>query len=107
MPDGFRAHVRYPQMLFDAQADICRTFHMQDPEAFYNRADLWDLARTGARQGETGPTSVSPTYVVATLPGKTEAEFMLITVFTPANKDNLIAFMAARCDGEHLGDLDF
>jgi uncharacterized membrane protein (UPF0182 family) len=107
MPASLRAHARYPETLFSAQAAIYRTFHMQDPEAFYNRADLWDLARTGARQGESGAVAVSPTYVVATLPGKTEAEFLLITVFTPANKDNLIAFMAARCDGEHLGELDF
>ena len=107
MPPSLRVHARYPETLFSAQAEIYRAFHMQDPEAFYNRADLWDLARTGSRQGETGAGFVSPTYVVATLPGKSEAEFLLVTVFTPANKDNLIAFMAARCDGENLGELDF
>ena len=110
MPADIRAHARYPETLFSAQAEIYRTFHMRDPEAFYNRADLWDLARTNTstRQSETsGVTSVSPTYVVATLPGQSQAEFMLITVFTPANKDNLIGFMAARCDGPHLGELVF
>jgi uncharacterized protein len=108
MPADLRAHTRYPELLFSAQAEIYRTFHMRDPEAFYNRADLWDLAKTGSRQGgdtEAGP--VSPTYVVATLPGQSNAEFMLITPFTPANKDNLIGYMAARCDGTHLGELVF
>ncbi len=108
MPADLRAHARYPETLFRAQAEIYRTFHMSDAETFYNRADLWDLARTGnSRQGESGATTVQPTYVVATLPGETQPEFMLITPFTPANKDNLIGFMSARCDGEHLGELVF
>ncbi len=106
MPADLRRHARYPETLFSAQAEIYRTFHMQDPEAFYNRADLWDLAKTAGHQGE-GASSVSPTYVVAALPGSDTPEFMLITTFTPANKDNLIGVMYARCDGEHLGELRF
>jgi hypothetical protein len=107
MPADLRRHARYPETLFSAQAEIYRTFHMRDPEAFYNRADLWDLARTGSHGGETGAAPVSPTYVVAALPGSDTPEFMLITAFTPANKDNLIGVMYARCDGTHLGELQF
>ena len=107
MPADLRRHARYPETLFSAQAEIYRTFHMQDPEAFYNRADLWDLARTASHSGENGAVSVSPTYVVAALPGSDTPEFLLITTFTPANKDNLIGVMYARCDGAHLGELQF
>jgi uncharacterized membrane protein (UPF0182 family) len=107
MPPDVRAHARYPENLFSAQAEIYRTFHMRDPEAFYNRADLWDLAKTGSKQSESGTSPASPTYVVASLPNENQAEFMLMTPFTPANKDNLIGFMAARCDGDHLGELVF
>ncbi len=107
MPADLRRHTRYPETLFSAQAEIYRTFHMRDPEAFYNRADLWDLAKTASHSGEDGAAQVSPTYVVAALPGSDTAEFMLITTFTPANKDNLIGVMYARCDGEHLGELQF
>lgn len=107
MPADVRAHARYPETLFSAQAEIYRTFHMRDAESFYNRADLWDLARTGARSGDNSTGAFQPTYVVATLPGETEPEFLLISPFTPANKDNLIGFMSARCDGEHLGELIF
>jgi uncharacterized membrane protein (UPF0182 family) len=106
MPTDLRAHVRYPETLFQTQAEIYRSFHMRDPEAFYNRADFWDLAKTSNR-GDQGTSYVSPTYVVATLPGSNKPEFLLITTFTPANKDNLIGVMYARCDGEHLGDLVF
>lgn len=107
MPADLRRHARYPETLFTVQAEIYRTFHMRDAESFYNRADLWDLAKTNSRQGESGAVPVSPTYVVATLPGETQPEFLLITPFTPANKDNLIGFMSARCDGTHLGELVF
>jgi uncharacterized protein len=106
MPPDLRAHARYPETLFSTQAEIYRTFHMRDAEAFYNRADFWDLAKTGTGQSQ-GSAPVSPTYVVATLPGSNTPEFMLITTFTPSNKDNLIGVMYARCDGEHLGELVF
>jgi len=106
MPADLRAHARYPETLFSTQAEMYRLFHMRDAEAFYNRADLWDLAKTGSGQNQ-GSTAVSPTYVVATLPGSNTPEFMLITTFTPANKDNLIGVMYARCDGGHLGELVF
>jgi uncharacterized membrane protein (UPF0182 family) len=106
MPADLRAHARYPETLFRVQAEIYRTFHMRDPEAFYNRADAWDFAKTASQQAE-GTTTVSPTYVVAALPGSSTAEFMLLTTFTPSNKDNLIGVMYARCDGEHLGELVF
>jgi uncharacterized membrane protein (UPF0182 family) len=106
MPADLRAHARYPETLFRVQAEIYRTFHMLDPEAFYNRADSWDFAKTASQQ-DGGTANVSPTYVVASLPGNSNAEFLLLTTFTPANKDNLIGVMYARCDGEHLGELIF
>jgi len=106
MPADLRAHARAPEMLFRAQAEIYRTYHMRDPESYYNRADLWDPATftTGA-QGQ--PEAVPPTYIIAQLPGEKEPEFLLMFQFTPRNKQNLIGLMAARCDGEHLGELVF
>ena len=102
MPSDLRRHARYPETLFSAQAEIYRTFHMRDPEAFYNRADLWDLAKTGTHQAE-GVIAGFANLRRRRLPGSDTPEFMLITTFTPANKDNLIGVMYARCDGEHLG----
>ena len=102
MPADLRAHARYPETLFRTQAEVYRTYHMRDPQAFYNKEDLWDMARTvqGAK-----PEPVAPAYVVASLPGEDQAEFLLITSFTPRNKDNMIGLMVARCDGAHLGEL--
>jgi len=106
MPADLRAHARYPETFFRVQAEVYRTYHMRDPQAFYNKEDLWDISRTVQGQGTAArPEPVSPTYVVASLPGEDEAEFLLITSFTPRNKDNMIGLMVARCDGDHLGEL--
>ncbi|MBC7927328.1 MAG: UPF0182 family protein, partial [Bryobacteraceae bacterium] len=104
MPPELRAHTRYSEVLFQAQSEIYRTFHMQDPEAFYNKEDLWDLAKSATDQSGKNE-SMQPSFVVATLPGETKPEFLLVHAFTPRSKDNLIGVMIARSDGEHLGEL--
>jgi hypothetical protein len=106
MPQDLREHARYPETMFRVQAEIYRVFHMTDPEAFFNKEDQWDLARN-INSGSGRPDAVAPTYIVATLPGSDAPEFLLITTFTPRNKDNLIGLMLARCDGPNLGELIF
>ena len=106
MPADLRRHARYPEALFSTQAEAYRTFHMRDPQVFYNKEDIWEIAHN--LFGQSGqPEPVQPTYVVATLPGEKQPEFLLILPFTPRAKDNLIGWMAARCDGDHLGELVF
>ncbi len=104
MPADLRAHVRFPETLFEVQAEVYRTYHMRDPESYYNRADLWDLATFTTGTGGQ-PAPVPPAYMIAKLPGEKDPEFLLMIQFTPRNKQNLIGIMAARCDGEHLGEL--
>ncbi|MEP7365841.1 MAG: UPF0182 family protein, partial [Acidobacteriota bacterium] len=106
MPADLRKHARYPETYFRVQAEIYRTFHMRDPQAFYNKEDLWDIARN-IYGNEATPQPLAPTYVVATLPGETKAEFLLVLPFTPRNKDNMIGLMVARCDGDSLGEVRF
>ena len=79
-----------------------QTYHMRDMNVFYNKEDQWDLPRevfSGQDQ------LVEPYYVIIRLPGEEQEEFMLIQPFTPATKDNLIAWMAGRSDGENYGQL--
>ena len=104
MPADLRRHARYPEAMFQAQAEAYRTFHMRDPQVFYNKEDIWDIAHNLFGQS-TQPENVQPMYVVATLPGEKTPEFLLILPFTPRGKDNLIGWMAARCDGDHLGSI--
>ena len=104
MPADLRRHARYPEVLFRAQSEVYRTFHMRDPQVFYNKEDVWDIASN--LYGQSGkPEPMTPTYVVATLPGEQAPEFLLMLPFTPRGKDNLIGWMAARCDGDRLNEL--
>jgi uncharacterized membrane protein (UPF0182 family) len=104
MPADLRRHARYPETMFRAQAEIYRTYHMLDPQSFYNKEDLWDVARRATAQAG-GTNTFSPTYVVASLPDEDKVEFLLLLPFTPRGKDNMIGLMAARCDGPNLGDI--
>jgi uncharacterized membrane protein (UPF0182 family) len=102
MPSTLRAHVRYPEGLFLIQAEMNNTYHMQNPTVFYNKEDLWATAHD-VSGGTEQP--MEPYYVIMRLPDQENQEFMLIQPFTPANKQNMVAWMAARCDGENYGDL--
>ncbi|HEV2417453.1 MAG TPA: UPF0182 family protein, partial [Terriglobia bacterium] len=101
MPPDLRAHIRYPQDLFAIQAAKYAVYHMTDPRVFYSKEDLWRVA-TRVVNGESTP--LAPYYTIMKLPevGKTE-EFILMAPFTPARKNNMIAWMAARCDGPDYG----
>jgi uncharacterized membrane protein (UPF0182 family) len=76
---------------------------MTNAESYYNREDVWDLARRSAGQGAE-PQPLEPTYLVMQLPGESRPEYVLSQAFTPRSKDNLIGLMVARCDGENLGE---
>ena len=101
MPKDLRAHIRYPEELFSVQANMYALFHMTDPQVFYNKEDLWRVAQSNA--GGPG-TAMKPYYTIMKLAevGKRE-EFILMAPFTPARKDNMIAWMAARCDDPNYG----
>ena len=105
MPPGLRKHVRYPELLLKLQADVYGLYHMTDPEAFYNREDLWTVAtEVGMSEGGEQRTQVmQPNFVLMKLPGETGVEFVEILPFTPANRNNLIGWIAGRSDGAQYG----
>ena len=105
MPAGLRKHVRYPEMLLKLQADVYGLYHMTDPEAFYNREDLWTVAtEVGLSEGGQQTAQVmQPNFVLMKLPGETSEEFVEILPFTPANRNNLIGWIAGRSDGAQYG----
>jgi hypothetical protein len=101
MPKDLRAHIRYPEELFSIQANMYALFHMTDPRVFYNKEDLWRVAQSAA--GGPG-TAMTPYYNIMKLAEVgTREEFILMAPFTPARKDNMIAWMAARCDDPNYG----
>ncbi|MGA7169014.1 MAG: UPF0182 family protein [Candidatus Sulfotelmatobacter sp.] len=105
MPPGLRKHVRYPELLLKLQAEVYGLYHMTDPEAFYNREDLWTVA-TEVGMSESGDQTtqpMQPNFVLMKLPGETGVEFAEILPFTPANRNNLIGWIAGRSDGAQYG----
>jgi uncharacterized membrane protein (UPF0182 family) len=93
-PD-LKAHLRYPEDLFAIQADEYKTFHMTDPQVFYNREDLW-VAPNETYAGQQAP--MEPYYMLMKLPGSSTLEYLLMTPFTPQGRNNMISWMAARSD---------
>ncbi len=100
MPSNLRDHIRYPQDLFSVQAEALMTYHMTDPQVFYNREDQW-RAPTEIYANES--QRVEPYYLIMRLPDETAEEFVLLRLFTPAQRNNLIAWLAARSDGDRYG----
>jgi hypothetical protein len=98
MPPDLRAHLRYPQDLFRIQSRVFATYHMQDPQIFYNKEDLWSIPQKGEQDLE-------PYYTIMKLPGELREEFILMNPYTPAKRDNMTAWLAARSDGAHYGKL--
>jgi uncharacterized membrane protein (UPF0182 family) len=106
MSPEMRRHMRYPELLLQLQASVYGLYHMTDPGAFYNREDLWAIATEGglnARREQSAQT-MEPNFVLMKLPGEQALEFIEILPFTPANRNNLIGWIAGRSDEPHYGD---
>jgi uncharacterized membrane protein (UPF0182 family) len=100
MPEDLQSHIRYPEELFSIQSSIYSVYHMKDPRVFYNKEDVWvipDEIYRGSRQ------EITPYYVIIHLPGEEREEFVMMIPFNPRGKENLIGWMAARCDQPGYG----
>ena len=102
MPVDLKLHVRYPEDLFSLQARMYGTYHMQDPQVFYNKEDLWTIPRLTM---EGRDREMEPYFTVMRLPGGKAEEFVLLSGFNPSRRDNMIAIMAARSDVPNYGGL--
>jgi len=103
MSAGLKEHIRYPKDLFKIQSQIYSTYHMDDIKVFYNKEDAWQIPHEVYGVGQQ--VMVEPYHIIIKLPEEDEEEFVLMTSFTPIKKDNMVAWMAARSDGEDYGKL--
>ncbi len=99
-----KSHLRYPQDLFAIQATQYQSFHMTDPQVFYNREDLW-VPPQEKYDGKMAP--MEPYYILMKLPGSDQLEYLLMSPFTPKNRDNMISWLAARSDFPDYGRMLF
>jgi len=98
VPEALEAHLRVPIDLFTVQSHLFATYHMTDPQIFYNREDEWQVPSVADRR-------MAPYFTIMKLPGEDHEEFIQMLPFTPRSKNNLAAWMIARSDGEHYGEL--
>jgi uncharacterized membrane protein (UPF0182 family) len=106
--DDLQAHYRYPEDLFKLQTEVYRTYHMEDPLDFYSRQDQWDIPSTpkiGTFTTTEEADQISPVYLLLTLPGETNDEFVLTRPFTPRSRPNMVSNLIARSDPGHYGEL--
>jgi uncharacterized membrane protein (UPF0182 family) len=102
LPEGLQSHIRYPEDLFRVQTQQYLTYHMADERVFYNKEDLWEIPLEifdGAEQ------EIEPYYVYMPLSGEAASEYLLIQPYTPSGKNNMVAWVAARNDVPHYGEL--
>jgi len=102
MPRDLQAHIRYPEDLFAVQARMYAIYHMQDPQVFYNKEDLWTIPRLPQ---EGRDREMEPYFTIMRLPGEPKEEFVLLEAFNPSGRDNMIGLMAARADAPNYGRL--
>src|SRR5881394_1779961 len=102
MPVDLQKHIRYPEDLFLIQARLYQAYHMEAADVFYNREDLWQFPR---QPGGGGVAMMAPYYIIMRLPGEPQAEFFLMPPMVPSRRDNMIAWLAARCDPPDYGKL--
>ncbi len=102
MPAELKEHIRYPKDFFKIQMETYTKYHMEDVQVFYNQEDLWQIPDElyGERRQE-----MEPYYIIIKLPEDQKEEFFLMTPFTPSKKDNMIGWLAARCDLPNYGNL--
>jgi len=105
MAPDLQKHVRYPEDLFQIQAQLYRAYHMNTPEVFYNREDYWQFPRQPTGSDDTGDAKMTPYYINMRLPGETHTEFALMLPMVPSQRENMIAWLAARCDPPDYGKL--
>jgi len=98
MPDDLRRHIRYPHQFLQLQAAMFAAYHMTDPKVFYNKENLWEVPALGEQRME-------PYYTIMKLPGEKREEYILLLPFTPSKRDNLAAWLTARCDEPNYGKI--
>lgn len=102
MPESLRAHVRYPNAMFNIQANVYKRYHMNDVKVFYQGEDLWEIS--GEVFG-TKEVPMTPNYYIMKLPGEKKVEFINSIPYTPSGKRNMTGLLMARNDGENYGEL--
>ena len=103
MPGLVRDHRRVPEDFFNVQVNQLKRYHVDDPQIFYNGDDVWQVPSEiyGGQK-----INVEPYHITAQVQGNDNSEFLLLQPLTPLARPNLTAWLVARNDGDHYGELE-
>lgn len=102
MPESLKSHIRYPNVMFNIQANVYKRYHMKDVKIFYQGEDLWEISN---EIFGTQEVPMTPQYYIMKLPGESTVEFINSIPYTPTGKRNMTGLLVARNDGEYYGEL--
>ena len=102
MPAVLKGHLRVPEELFNVKVKQLQRYHVTDLRSFYSGDDIWEVPMEmyGRKQ-----VPVVPYHITAQVEDNTSSEFLLLQPLTPQARPNLNAWLAARNDGDHYGEL--
>ena len=103
------AHFRYPENLLQVQAFQFANYHVTEPGVFYQKQDFWavpfDPTVAGGDVASTAQVPLRPYYLLMRLPGEADETFVLVLPFTPAERQNIVGWMAAKSDPVDYGEI--
>lgn len=109
MRPEIKAHLRYPDYLLWVQASMYGRYHVDEAEKFREGKEQWGIPHEliyNPHKKENNKQAMMPYYTVLTLPGSDKPEFVSVLPMAPRRSDKLLsAWLVARCDGEHYGDV--
>lgn len=98
IPPEIEEHFRYPDVMFNIQADVLCTYHVDNYQSFYNGEDVWKIPDQTFGMEKV---PFEPYYLLTKING--EYQFSLTEPFNPINKENLASWLIAYFDdGPHL-----
>ncbi|WP_443662529.1 UPF0182 family protein [Clostridium sp.] len=104
VPTGIREHFKYPESLFNLQANLLEKYHITDPGVFYNGDDVWSIA-TNQDKIEGKQEKIDASYLIMKLPKEKEQEMVLLEYFNTKGRDNMVSLFGARMDEDNYGKM--
>ena len=95
MPQALLDHLRYPEDLFNVQAEVYSTYHVDNPSPLQQGRPV---GHPRQRVAVSGPGPMDAYYVIMKLPGAPKEEFLLMLPFVPNGRQNMISWLGARSD---------
>ncbi len=107
-PSEMQQHFRYPEDMLTVQAFQFQKYHITNPSTFYSNERVWAIpqALPPSPKDPAPQEPFRPYYVLSKVPGSTSEHFVLFEPFSPPNRTNMVAYVAAGSDNFGAGGTD-